>query len=69
MKPPKQLLKETLTMLRYAIAFLVIALIAALFGFGVVADYSWAGAKILFFIFLVLAVLSFLGGTFRKSSG
>jgi len=32
-------------MLRLAIAFLVIALIAAFLGFGVVADYSWAGAK------------------------
>lgn len=55
-------------MLRLAVLFLVIALIAALFGFGLVADYSWAGAKILFFIFLVLAVLSFLGGgVFRRT--
>jgi uncharacterized membrane protein YtjA (UPF0391 family) len=50
-------------MLRLAIVFLVIALLAAFFGFGGVADYSWAGAKILFFIFLVLAVLSYLGGS------
>jgi uncharacterized membrane protein YtjA (UPF0391 family) len=62
------LLKENLTMLRLAIVFLVIALIAAFFGFAGVADYSWAGAKILFFIFLVLAVLTFLGGTFRGRS-
>ena len=55
-------------MLRFAIVFLVIALVAALFGFGAVASYSWEGAKILFFIFLVLAVLSFLGGTFRRTS-
>jgi uncharacterized membrane protein YtjA (UPF0391 family) len=52
-------------MLRLAILFLVIALIAALFSFGWVADMSFAAAKILFFIFLVLAVLSFLGGMFR----
>jgi uncharacterized membrane protein YtjA (UPF0391 family) len=51
-------------MLRLAIVFLVIALLAAFFGFGGVASYSWAGAKILFFIFLVLAVLSYLGGTY-----
>jgi uncharacterized membrane protein YtjA (UPF0391 family) len=58
--------KEDLTMLRttfgVGIVFLVIALIAALFGFGMVSNYSWEGAKILFTVFLVLAVLSFLGG-------
>jgi uncharacterized membrane protein YtjA (UPF0391 family) len=48
-------------MLRLAIVFLVIALVAAFLGFGGVASLSWAGAKILFVIFLVLAVLSFLG--------
>jgi uncharacterized membrane protein YtjA (UPF0391 family) len=53
-------------MLRLAVVFLVIALIAALFGFGGVAAYSWEGAKILFFIFLVLAVLSALGGWWRR---
>jgi uncharacterized membrane protein YtjA (UPF0391 family) len=52
-------------MLRLAIIFLVIAMIAALFGFGGVAAYSWEGAKILFFVFLVLAVLSFIGYGFR----
>jgi uncharacterized membrane protein YtjA (UPF0391 family) len=52
-------------MLRLAILFLVIALIAALFGFGLVADMSYSAAKIVFFVFLVLAVLSFLGGSFR----
>jgi uncharacterized membrane protein YtjA (UPF0391 family) len=61
-------LEGDLTMLRLAIAFLVIALIAAVFGFGGVADYSWAGAKILFVVFLVLAVLSFLGHGFRRQS-
>jgi uncharacterized membrane protein YtjA (UPF0391 family) len=55
-------------MLRLAVAFLVIALVAALFGFGVVAEYSWAGAKILFVVFLILAVLSFLGHGLRRRS-
>jgi len=59
-------LKENLTMLRLAILFLVIALISGLLGFGVVADYSWAAGKIVFFVFLVLAVLSFLAGSFRR---
>jgi uncharacterized membrane protein YtjA (UPF0391 family) len=58
--------KENLTMLRYAlglgVVFLVIALIAGLFGFVGVASYSWAGAQVLFFVFLVLAVLAFVRG-------
>jgi len=53
-------------MLRLAILFLVIALLAALFGFYNVAGYSWAGAKILFFIFIVLAILSAIGGAWRR---
>jgi len=52
-------------MLRLALVFLVIALIASLFGFGLVVDTSIVIAKVLFFVFLVLAVLSFLGGAFR----
>jgi uncharacterized membrane protein YtjA (UPF0391 family) len=55
-------------MLRLAVIFLVVALIAAFFGFGGVASYSWEGAKILFVVFLVLAVLSFLGHR-RRSWG
>jgi uncharacterized membrane protein YtjA (UPF0391 family) len=49
-------------MLRLAVVFLVIALVAALVGFGSVAGFAWEGAKILFFIFLVLAVLSLFMG-------
>jgi uncharacterized membrane protein YtjA (UPF0391 family) len=56
-------------MLRLAVVFLVIALLAALFGFGGVASYSWEGAKILFVIFLILAVLSFLGHGFNGRRG
>jgi uncharacterized membrane protein YtjA (UPF0391 family) len=48
------------------IVFLVIALIAGLFGFIGVGSLAWEGAKIFFFIFLVLAVLSFLGGFFFR---
>ena len=52
-------------MLRLAILFLVIAMIAGLFGFGLVGSMAWSAAKILFFVFIVLAVLSFLGGALR----
>jgi uncharacterized membrane protein YtjA (UPF0391 family) len=47
-----------------AVLFLVIALIAGLFGFVGVGGLAWEGSKILFFIFLVLAVLTFMGGYF-----
>ena len=59
-------MKENFTMLQLAVTFLVIALIAAFFGFAGVASLSWAGAKMLFVIFLVLAVLSFLGHGIRR---
>lgn len=52
-------------MLRSAIFFLVIALIAALFGFGLISGMAYTLAKIIFFVFIVLAVLSFLGGAMR----
>lgn len=53
-------------MLRFAIVFLVIALLAAFFGFAGVADYSFEGAKLLFYVFLGIAVLSFLGSMFAR---
>jgi uncharacterized membrane protein YtjA (UPF0391 family) len=55
-------------MLRLAILFLVIALIAAFLGWGGVAALSWEGAKIMFVIFLILAVLSFVGYGYRRRS-
>ena len=55
-------------MLQLAVLFLVIALIAAFLGFGAVASLSWAGAKIIFVVFLILAVISFLGHGFRRRS-
>ncbi len=60
--------KENLTMLRFAIVFFIIALIAGFFGFAGVESLSWAGAKVFFFIFLVLAVLSLVGGTLGRSA-
>jgi uncharacterized membrane protein YtjA (UPF0391 family) len=55
-------------MLQLAIACLVIALIAALLGFGGIAGSFVGVAKLLFVIFLILAVLSFVGGGFRRGS-
>jgi len=49
-------------MLNWAITFLVIALIAAVLGFGVLAGTAMEIAKILFFVFIILFVLSFFMG-------
>lgn len=47
-------------MLHYAIVFLIIAIIAAVLGFGVIAGTAGMIAKVLFIVFLILAVVSFL---------
>ncbi len=49
-------------MLRWTVIFLVIALIAALFGFGVIASGAAGIAKILFFVFLILFIVSLISG-------
>jgi len=54
-------------MLQYAAVFFVIALIAAIFGFTGIAVGAAEIAKVLFFIFLVLFVISLLVGMFRRS--
>ncbi len=43
-------------MLKYALIFLVLALIAALLGFTNIAGQSMYIAKILFFVFLVIFI-------------
>ena len=49
-------------MLGYAIMFAIIALVAGGLGFGLVGGMSYGIAKICFFVFLVLAVLSIFRG-------
>ncbi|MCY7372026.1 MAG: DUF1328 domain-containing protein [Polaromonas sp.] len=53
-------------MLNYAVIFLVIALIAAVFGFGGIAAGAVEIAKILFFVFVILAIVSFVVSLLRK---
>jgi uncharacterized membrane protein YtjA (UPF0391 family) len=48
------------SMLHYAIGFLVVALIAAVFGFGGIAVGAAGIAKVLFVMFLIGAIASFL---------
>lgn len=53
-------------MLGWAITFLVVALIAAVLGFGVIAGTAAWIAKLLFFVFLVLFVVSLVFGNVRR---
>jgi uncharacterized membrane protein YtjA (UPF0391 family) len=53
-------------MLHYAVVFLVIALVAALFGFGGIAAGAAGFAQILFAIFVVVALGSFVVGLINR---
>jgi uncharacterized membrane protein YtjA (UPF0391 family) len=55
-------------MLHYAAVFFVIAIVAAIFGFGGIAVGAAEIAKVLFFIFLVLFVVSLVMGMFKRGS-
>lgn len=55
-------------MLNYALIFLLIAFIAGVLGFGVIAGTAAAIAKGLFLIFLVLFVVSLFHGR-RRGTG
>jgi uncharacterized membrane protein YtjA (UPF0391 family) len=54
-------------MLKWTVTFLIIAIIAGIFGFTGIESGAVSIAKTIFFIFLVLVVLSFvLGATVLK---
>lgn len=54
-------------MLRWAIVFFVVALIAAVLGFGGVAIAAAGIAKILFYLFLILFLITLVGHLLRRS--
>lgn len=51
-------------MLRWALIFFVVAIVAALFGFTDIASAAAGIAKILFFIFMTLFLIALIGGLF-----
>lgn len=55
-------------MIGWAITFLIIALVAGLFGFGFIASAAAGIAKILFFIFVVLFVVSLVFSSSRGAN-
>jgi uncharacterized membrane protein YtjA (UPF0391 family) len=56
----------TVGLLHYVIVFLVVALIAAAVGFGGVAGVAMEGARLLFWVFIVLFVISLVAGLLRR---
>ncbi len=55
-------------MLSWVVTFLIIALVAGLLGFGGIAGASIEIAKIVFFIAIILFVVSALVGLMRSGS-
>ena len=55
-------------MLYWALMFLVVALVAAVFGFGGIASTATGMAQILFLVALVLFVVSVFAGFVRRNS-
>lgn len=54
-------------LLHYAIVFLVVALVAAFLGFGGVAGTAMEGARILFWVAIVLFVISLIASLIRRA--
>jgi uncharacterized membrane protein YtjA (UPF0391 family) len=53
-------------LLHWAVVFLIVAIIAALLGFGGVAGTAMEGARMLFWVALVLLVISLVFGLIRR---
>lgn len=53
-------------MLQWALIFLVVALVAALFGFGGVAVVATSIAQTLFYIFIILFIVALLFDLLRR---
>ena len=59
--------KGVTTWLVWAIIFLVIALVAGIFGFGIISGLSYTIAKWLAIIFVVLFIISVIAHTIKKA--
>jgi uncharacterized membrane protein YtjA (UPF0391 family) len=54
-------------MLRWALIFLVVAIVAGVFGFAGIMVAAAGIAKLLFYLFLVLFLVSLIGGLARRT--
>lgn len=55
------------SLLHWAVIFLVVALVAAFLGFGGVAGTAMSGAQLLFWVAIVLFVVSVVAGLIRRA--
>jgi uncharacterized membrane protein YtjA (UPF0391 family) len=53
-------------LINWAVIFLIIALVAGLFGFGGLAGTAIGGAKLLFWVAIVLFLVSAIAGFLRR---
>jgi uncharacterized membrane protein YtjA (UPF0391 family) len=53
-------------LLYWAVVFLIVALVAAVLGFGGVAGVATEGATLLFWIAIILFVVSLVAGMLRR---
>lgn len=54
-------------LLHYAIVFLIVALVAAVLGFGGVAGTAMEGARLIFWVAIVLFVVSVVANFLRRA--
>jgi uncharacterized membrane protein YtjA (UPF0391 family) len=54
-------------LLHWAVVFLVVAIIAALLGFGGVAGTAMEGAKIVFWVAIIIAIVTFVFNLARRA--
>lgn len=54
-------------LLHWALVFLVVAIVAAVLGFGGVAGTAMEGAKLVFWVAIVIAIISFVVSLLRKA--
>ena len=59
---------KEIIMLGWALAFFILAIVAAAFGFGGIAGASAGIAQLLFFVFLALLVITFVARAVRGRS-
>ncbi len=59
---------EEIIMLGWAVTFFIIAIIAAVFGFGGIAGAASGIAQFLFFVFVALLVISLIANALRGKS-
>ena len=60
------MMKRSKTVLYWAVVFLIVAIVAAIFGFGNIAAGATSIAKVLFFVFLVVFFASLIVGLARR---